>query len=207
MAEIRIDSLTKKFGERTAIDGLSLTLPAAGIVALCGPSGSGKSTLLALLAGLEKPTSGTITGRGTVSISFQDPALLPWRTAEENVNLALGDRRATLGKARDLLAELGIDAESAAAYPAALSGGMRARVGIARALARPADIYLFDEPFAALDAATAATVASAIRRHTAGALVLAVIHDERLAADFSDTVIRFLSSPLSGYHITQKADV
>lgn len=140
MAEIRIDSLTKKFGERTAIDGLSLTLPAAGIVALCGPSGSGKSTLLALLAGLEKPTSGTVIVRGTVSMSFQDPALLPWRTAEENVNLALGDRRATLGKARDLLAELGIDAESAAAYPAALSGGMRARVGIARALARPADI-------------------------------------------------------------------
>ena len=199
---IIIENLRKEFDGRTAIDGLDLTLPETGIIALCGPSGCGKSTLLAILAGLEKPTSGKITAPQNVSMSFQDPCLFPWRTAAENVNAVLGDRRRTLPAAEELLARLGIDAQSAAMYPAALSGGMRARVGIARALARRAPLYLFDEPFAALDAATAAAVSDAIREYTAGALAVCVIHNAALAASFADVIVTFDSIPMRTYTLT-----
>lgn len=204
MPSIIIESLTKKYGSRTAVAGLTLTFPERGITALCGPSGCGKSTLLSLIAGLEKPTSGTLSVAGSVSASFQDPALLPWRTAAENVNLVLGDRRASLPQAEALLGEVGIPPESFASRPPELSGGMRARVGIARALARKAEIYLLDEPFASLDAGTARQVAAAIRQHSAGALVIAVIHDAAFAAEFADTVITFDSVPLSVFTVREK---
>lgn len=196
---IILDKVTKKYGDKAVIDGLSLCLPDNRNIAICGPSGSGKSTLLSILAGTEKTDSGKIVPEVTslgVSMSFQDPRLLPGRTAAENVNLVMGDRPATLPDARKILCELGIcDTEK---YPEQLSGGMKARVGIARALAVKRRVYLFDEPFAALDEENIMRTAEVIQRHTAGALTIMVIHDKDLARRISDTLIVFNDEILNG---------
>lgn len=189
---IILDKVTKKFGNKTVIDDLSLCFPDNRNIAICGPSGSGKSTLLSILAGIEKIDCGRIDPEISsldISMSFQDPRLLPGRTAAENVNLVMGDRPATLPDARKILCELGVsDTEK---YPDQLSGGMKARVGIARALAVKRGIYLFDEPFAALDEENIMRTAEVIQRYTAGALTIMVIHDKDLARRIADTLIVF----------------
>lgn len=200
---IVIKDLTKKYGDKTVIDRLNICLPDKGCVAVCGVSGCGKSTFLSILAGIESISSGSVTPSPAeleASMSFQDPCLLPWLTAAENVNLALGDKKETLPYARELLHRLAIDYTDS--YPSALSGGMKARVGIARALARKSHLYLFDEPFAALDDGTADIVASAIHEFTAGALSIAVIHNTEFARRFADTVITFGSSPISDFSVS-----
>lgn len=199
---IKIVELTKKYGQKTVIDKLTMCLPDKGCIALCGVSGCGKSTLLSILAGIEKYNSGSVSplpGTFSVSMSFQDPCLLPWRTAAENVNIVLGDKKETLPQALCLLQKLGID--STDAYPDQLSGGMKARVGVARALARKSSVYLFDEPFAALDDSTAETVAHVIHEYTSDALSLMVIHNTEFARRIADTVITFDSVPLSTFTV------
>lgn len=193
---LRITDISKKFDDKEVIKNLSLVFPEIGFIALCGPSGCGKSTLLSIIARLEKPNGGRIDSNHSISISFQEPRLLPDRTAQQNVNFVLGDKKTTLGVSRELLYELGIiDTDL---YPDELSGGMKARVAIARALAKKAAIYLFDEPFANLDSATAELTAEVIKRHTEGALVIAVIHDREFAERIADRVICFTETPISG---------
>ncbi len=197
---LRINDLCKSFDNKDVIKNLSVEFPHSGFIALCGASGYGKSTLLKIIAGIENTDGGKIDFEkhdAVVSMSFQEPRLLPTRTAAENVNFVLGDKKATLAVAKALLDELGIHDHDA--YPDELSGGMKARVGIARALALKADIYLFDEPFANLDRATAELTSRVIKSHTDGALVLAVMHDEGFAREISDRVIRFEDTPLSHY--------
>lgn len=197
---LRIKDLCKNFDGKEVIKGLSAEFPDSGFIALCGASGYGKSTLLKIIAGIKKADGGMIdfgSRDTTVSMSFQEPRLLPSRTAVQNVNLVLGDKKATLDVAKALLDELGIADHHT--YPDELSGGMKARVGIARALALIADIYLFDEPFANLDKTTAELTARVIKSHTDGALVIAVMHDEEFAREIADRVIRFEDTPLSNY--------
>jgi NitT/TauT family transport system ATP-binding protein len=129
-------------------------------------------------------------------MSFQESRLLPERTALQNVNFVLGDKKATLGKSQELLYELGIS--DTGLYPDELSGGMKARVSIARALAKRSEIYVFDEPFANLDIETAAMTAEVIKSHTECALVIAVIHDREFAERIADRVICFNDTPISG---------
>ena len=189
---IRIDNLCKSFDGKEAIKDLSLSFPQSGFVAICGPSGCGKSTLLHIIAGIEKPSSGKITfddRSHSISMSFQVPRLLPDRTAMQNVNFVLGDKKATLSRAKELL--LAVDIQNVGLYPDELSGGMKARVSIARALAKEADIYIFDEPFANLDKETALMCVDVIKKETAGALTIAVLHDTELAERISDKVIYF----------------
>ncbi len=196
----RIKELCKSFDSKEVIKGLSAEFPDSGFIALCGASGYGKSTLLKIIAGIEKADRGMIEFRkqdAAISMSFQEPRLLPERTAVQNVNLVLGDKKATLAASEALLDELNICDHDA--YPDELSGGMKARVGIARALALKADIYLFDEPFANLDKATAELTARVIKSHAVGALVIVVMHDGELAREISDRVIRFEDTPLSHY--------
>ncbi len=193
---LRINDISKSFDSKEVIKNLSVTFPESGFFAICGPSGCGKSTLLRIIAGIEKVNRGEIICNHSVSMSFQEPRLLPDRTALQNVNFVLGDKKATLGKSQELLYELGISDTSL--YPDELSGGMKARVSIARALAKRSDIYLFDEPFANLDKETAEMTAEVIKRHTKSALVIAVIHDNELAERIADRVIRFNDSPISG---------
>ena len=179
---IEIDEIAKSFGTSAALHGVSLSIPSGALVALLGPSGSGKTTLLRVLAGLRAPDGGSVrVSPGRIACVFQEPRLLPWRTAAENVNAVLSDRTQTMPQARAWLERLELG-EAAEQYPAALSGGMQQRVAIARALAYDAPVLLLDEPFRGLDAAlrqrVTALVADAARAKT---LVLAT-HDAADAA-------------------------
>jgi NitT/TauT family transport system ATP-binding protein len=143
-----------------ALRDVSLDLAETDFVALCGPSGCGKSTLLRLIAGLDQPDEGSLTwdggppAPGDIGYVFQDATLLPWATAEENVYLPLRLRGMSRDKAmpevRTVLHRVGLNGFENA-RPRALSGGMRMRVSIARALVTRPRLLLMDEPFAALD--------------------------------------------------------
>ncbi len=192
---LQIKDLSKSFDGKEVIKNLNLSFPDSGFIALCGASGHGKSTLLSLIAGLQKPDSGSIErDNSIISMSFQEPRLISTLNTAENVNLVIGGKKATLRKAEALLNELGIT--DTHVYPDELSGGMKARVSVARALAVKADIYLFDEPFANLDRATAELTASVIKSHTKDSLVLAVMHDVDFARECADSVIIFDETPI-----------
>jgi NitT/TauT family transport system ATP-binding protein len=162
---LHVERVSHTFGPVAALEAIDLDIADGETVALIGPSGCGKSTLLGILGGLLQPTSGRVTLSGTLPADslnpftyiFQDFALLPWRTVEANVALALEHRPLAAAERRErvtaALALTGLS-EFATAYPKQLSGGMRQRVGIARALVvRPA-VLLLDEPLSALDAQT-----------------------------------------------------
>ena len=161
---LTVESVTHRYGGLTALQDISLTAEPGEVTVLIGPSGCGKSTLLGLMGGLIEPTEGRITCGGEVqprclnplTYVFQDFALLPWRTVAGNVALPLESRLSkteTAERVAEVLALTGLT-DFAHTLPKALSGGMRQRVGIARALAvRPACLLL-DEPLSALDAQT-----------------------------------------------------
>lgn len=164
---IHVAGVSKFFGTLHALRQIDLDVAPGETVTLLGASGSGKTTLLRLIAGLDSPSSGTITvdgatphaARAAKRIGFvpQSPALLPWRTVAQNAQLLLDVNRTANGAAArspaDLLDEVGL-AEFASAYPHELSGGMQQRVALVRAMALGAPLLLMDEPFAALDEIT-----------------------------------------------------
>jgi NitT/TauT family transport system ATP-binding protein len=162
---ISIRSVTKTFGELTALDDVSLDIADGTFLSLVGPSGSGKSTLLDLLGGLTTPTSGEVLIDGEAvrgpgldrGVVFQQYALFPWRTARANVEFGLEGgslgKRQRAERAREYLALVGLSGFEDR-YPHELSGGMKQRVAIARSLAYDPAVLLMDEPFAALDAQT-----------------------------------------------------
>jgi NitT/TauT family transport system ATP-binding protein len=159
-----IRGITHAYGDLIALEDIDLIAEAGEVTVLVGPSGCGKSTLLGIIGGLLAPTAGSVSCEGDIAPDclnaltyvFQDFALLPWRSVAGNVALVLEDRlpRAEReARVREVLALTGLG-DFAAAWPRQLSGGMRQRVGIARALAvRPACLLL-DEPLSALDAQT-----------------------------------------------------
>ncbi|WP_007511021.1 MULTISPECIES: ABC transporter ATP-binding protein [Pseudofrankia] len=161
--KIRAVGTERKFGRgaRTvhALGPLDLAVGDGEFVCVVGPSGCGKSTFLRIVAGLVRPTGGTVEVRASspnpAAMIFQDYGIYPWKTVEANVRFGLDVRGVPRGEARDRartwLERMGL-AEFAYAYPHQLSGGMRQRVSIARALAVEPEILLMDEPFAALDA-------------------------------------------------------
>jgi NitT/TauT family transport system ATP-binding protein len=159
------DHISHRFGALAVLDSVSFTVGAGEVVAIVGPSGCGKSTLLSILGGLLQPTAGAAELRGAAPLGslnpltfvFQDFALLPWCTVEDNVAFPLSHTGLTVSEQRavidDALRRTGLT-DFRGTYPKQLSGGMRQRVGIARALAvRPA-ILLMDEPLSALDSQT-----------------------------------------------------
>ncbi|WP_030168798.1 ABC transporter ATP-binding protein [Spirillospora albida] len=186
---VRVGSLTKRFGERTVLDGLDLRIERGEFVALLGRSGSGKSTLLRALAGLDRDVDGTLDIDGTVAVAFQEPRLVPWRRVRANVALGLDvpDPRAA---ARDALAEVGLT-ERGDAWPLSLSGGEAQRASLARALVREPGLLLLDEPFSALDALTRITMHRLVldlwERHRPA--VLLVTHDVDEALLLADRVL------------------
>ena len=144
---IEARDLTVTYDGRAVLRDVTLTVPDGGHIALMGPSGCGKTTLLRVLAGLQAPDSGTVRVEpGRMACVFQEPRLLPWRTAAENVNAVLSDRAQTMPQALIWLERLEL-ADARDQYPTALSGGMQQRVAIARALAYDAPVLLLDEPF------------------------------------------------------------
>ncbi len=161
---IRIEGLTKSYRDGTlALQDIDLAVPRGRFLSLIGPSGCGKSTLLRLIAGLSQPTWGRIEAADLnagqdMGVVFQDPTLMPWASIEDNValpfRLGSGERDpAAQGRVASALSHVGL-AAFAAAYPRQLSGGMRMRVALARALVTDPAVLLMDEPFGALDEIT-----------------------------------------------------
>jgi NitT/TauT family transport system ATP-binding protein len=158
---IRIRDLYKKFGQLTAVDGVSVDIARGEFFMIVGPSGCGKTTLLRILAGLDSVTSGTIeietpdSQRPVNSMIFQGDSIFPWMTVWDNAAYGLRMRRAPAATIKEVvghyLARTGLT-RFAKYYPHQLSGGMRQRVSIARAFANDPEILLMDEPFSALDA-------------------------------------------------------
>jgi NitT/TauT family transport system ATP-binding protein len=160
-ALLSLTGVSKTFDNGVQAFGpIDLAVREGEFVSLVGPSGCGKSTALRVIAGLLSPSAGGIAfpdNRPEIGFVFQEPTLMPWRTAQANARLALelkGVAHAEAdGRAHEALARVGL-AEFAGAYPRALSGGMKMRVSLARALAAKPKLLLMDEPFAALDEPT-----------------------------------------------------
>jgi NitT/TauT family transport system ATP-binding protein len=193
------------------LDDVSFRLREGEIVALLGKSGSGKSTLLRCIAGLIAPSAGTVTYRGTplnganpgVAMVFQSFALLPWLTVQQNVELAMQARDVPEAARRDralrVIDLIGLDGFESA-YPKELSGGMRQRVGFARALAVEPDALLMDEPFSALDVLTAANLRGELtrlweNREFPTKAVLIVTHNIEEAVVLADRILVLSSNP------------
>jgi len=201
---VSIGAVTKRFGAGptavTALDGISLDVRRGEFVCLVGASGCGKSTLLNLVAGLDAPTAGTVAVDGRAALMFQEAALLPWRTASQNVELALklqGVARRERRERAVALLDLVRLAEFADKRPHEMSGGMRQRVALARSLAQDADVLLMDEPFGALDAITRDVLHDEIERVAAERrlTVLFVTHNVREAARLGDRIVLLSSRP------------
>jgi putative ABC transport system ATP-binding protein len=212
---IQLSDVTRRYagGGAPALDRISLSVAAGEAVAVMGPSGSGKSTLLNLIAGLDKPSRGTVTvagqrvdrmgetrsaryRRGQVGMIFQFFNLLDDLTVAGNVllpaQLAGLPRRQARARCTELLARLGIDRHSGS-YPARLSGGERQRVAIARALINRPAVLLADEPTGAVDTAAGQEIGELLLElNAAGQTLVVVTHSPELAARYSRRVVRLL---------------
>ena len=175
---IELKDLSFSYGEKEVLKNLSYTFPDRGIFAVMGESGEGKTTLLRLLATLEKPCGGEITStHKSVAVAFQEPRLLPWLNAENNLKFVLSKKKIASGTAQSLLRELELE-DCAAMLPHELSGGMKQRLSLARALAADADLLLLDEPFSALDAALKERVAELVKNANKDGLTIVITHDK-----------------------------
>lgn len=210
---VHLTDITKVYqgGVTGALNGVSLTVAEGEFTAVMGPSGSGKSTLLNMVAGLDRPTSGSVVVAGTdlgrlgeaglarfrrdhIGFVFQFFHLLPNLTVLENVLIPaqLRSRVSSEAPARKILAQLGID-ELADRYPARLSGGQQQRVAIARALINQPTLLLADEPTGALDTRSGDQVMELlIELHRQGQTILLVTHDAKLATRYAARVISVL---------------
>ena len=179
---VEIKDLTKSYDGRAVLTKFSLTIKKGEKAAIMGSSGKGKTTLLRLIAGLEKPDGGSITLSGTVAYMFQEPRLLPWKSAIDNVRAVL--KKEHLGLADKYLTAVGLK-DDALKYPRELSGGMAQRVAFARFLAfakaTEADILLLDEPFSALDKETCQDMISLLMAECSEKTIIAVTHDQSQA--------------------------
>lgn len=181
--EIKIENLTKSFGDKKVFDNFCLTINPAPIVALMAPSGRGKTTLLRLIAGLEKPDSGEITVADRVSFMFQEDRLLPYSTARENIAL-VSDRKTS----DRLLKEVGLENDGDK-YPNELSGGMSRRVALARTLAFKSDLILLDEPFKGLDEATKSDIVKLLLKESENRPIILVTHERSEALSLNSEII------------------
>jgi len=213
---VRLTDITKVYqgGITGALNGVSVTVERGEFTAIMGPSGSGKSTLLNLVAGLDRPTSGTVEvgdtdlgklgeaglarfRRDHIGFVFQFFHLLPNLTALENVLIPAQLKGAVVpGRARELLDLLGIE-EVADKYPARLSGGQQQRVAIARALINNPTLLLADEPTGALDTHSGEQVMELLGRlHRDGQTILLVTHDAKLATRHAERVLSVLDGKI-----------
>lgn len=176
---IELDRLSLSYGGKQVLQNFSLALPCSGVTALRGPSGCGKTTLLRILAGLERPQKGRISGilpRDT-ALLFQDNRLLPWRTVEQHIADVIPRERR--GAVRPWLELVELAGEEGT-YPSALSGGMGRRLALARCLALGGRLYLLDEPFTGVDPARAKRILERLKERSLS--VLLVSHEESVLA-------------------------
>ncbi len=195
---LQVSGVTKVFdsdeGRTAALHGADLTVRRGEFVCVVGHSGCGKTTLLNIVAGLDTPNSGSVEVFGSTALMFQDPTLLPWLTARQNVELALKlrgvPRRQRKAQADELLEVVRLS-HAANRRPHELSGGMRQRVNLARCLAQNADVVLMDEPLGALDAMTRDLLHDEIERIVTerDLTVMFVTHNMREAVRLGDRVV------------------
>lgn len=190
---MRIDLEGKSFGDRPVLGPLRLEVGRGQRIALLGPSGIGKSTLLRIAAGLDRDFDGRLSGDERLAIVFQEPTLLPWRNALENITIPAGCEATA---ARDLMAQVGLRGREAQ-YPRQMSLGQQRRLALARAFAARPDILLMDEPFASLDPDTAArmiALTGALLDRSGAGLIL-VTHDGVEPARLGAHPLRLSGSP------------
>ena len=201
---LQLENVSHVYGTHAVLHDIDLTIARGEWLAIVGPSGCGKTTLLNLMSGAENPTSGTIQRHGHFRTVYQSDGLLPWLSASQNIALGLRHlrREAQESETERLMNWLGLDSFGAH-YPHQLSGGMKQRVEIARALAGETDVLLLDEPFSALDYLTRLR----LRRELAELLsqnnapnatrrtVILVTHDIEEAAQLADRILVLQDSP------------
>ncbi len=204
-AVLEFRSVDKEFrgeqGRLTVLEGFSFNLAPGEIVALLGPSGCGKTTLISLAAGIISPTRGQVlrAAWARVGLAFQEPRLLPWKTVEDNIRFAQRsfweESAAGPNRAR-LLREMGLEGFRHA-YPHELSGGMKQRVELARALAVQPHLLLLDEPFKSLDAALRDELLHFLKMEQAAQqfAALVVTHDPEEAVFLADRVLVLTERP------------
>jgi sulfonate transport system ATP-binding protein len=199
-AAIALRGVSKAFGTHRVLHGIDLDIGAGTFVAIVGRSGCGKSTLLRLLAGLDRPSDGSIAvdrqtqgWQHAVRLMFQEPRLLPWQRVVNNVEVGLTharDRNDRREQARDVLAQVGLDGRGHH-WPAVLSGGQKQRVALARALISHPKLLLLDEPLGALDALTRIEMQDMVDRvwQDKGFTAIMVTHDVSEAVALADRIL------------------
>ena len=188
---IKLDSITVKFDKQTVLDNLSFSFEQGKIYAITGASGIGKTTLINAIAGLVKLNGGSITtDHKKIGFIFQEPRLFPWMNAIENVSCVCDDTQ----KAKEYLDALLPDCSEK--YPDELSGGMKQRVSIARALAYEPDLLLLDEPFKGLDDDTKENVIDVVSNFLKDKTAILITHDNDDLA-MCDVIYRIESSPVT----------
>ena len=207
---VELNDVEKRFAGYTAVEGITLDVPAGRFVSMVGPSGCGKSTVLSLIAGLIAPTRGTVSIFGEpldglnrrAAYMFQQDALLPWKTVLDNIRLGLDIRGRRAAEARSEAAawveRVGLKGFGDR-YPYQLSGGMRKRVAMAQAWIVQPDLLLMDEPFGALDVHTRLRMESELLMLWADShqTVIFVTHDLEEAISLSDEVFVLSAGPAS----------
>ena len=189
---LKITDLTFAFGKKQIFENFSLTLEKGEILAVMAPSGYGKTTLLGLIAGLLKPQKGEIVNTfEKIAYVFQEPRLFPWLTVKENLLAVIDEKNESATKTvAECLALVGLS-DSLDKYPSELSGGMKSRVSLARSLAYGGDLFLLDEPFAALDEELRHTLTVKIKDYlrSRGASAILVTHNREDAEKISDRIL------------------
>ena len=189
---LKITDLSFSFDKKKILEDFSLELKKGEILAVMGPSGYGKTTLLRLVAGLLKPQKGEIENTfEKTAYAFQESRLFPWLTVKENLLAVMGDKDENAKETVLECLELVELSDALDKYPSELSGGMKSRASLARALAFGGDLFLFDEPFAALDEDLRHSLAEKIKEYiqTRGASAILVTHNKEDAENIADRIL------------------
>ncbi len=188
---LKIENLSFSYGKTRVLQDFNLSLASGELLSVMGPSGCGKSTLLHLIAGLYRPTAGKLTVKfPQVSYVFQEPRLFPWLTVEKNLAAALPNPKQNADRIAEALARVGLS-DAAKLYPSELSGGMKIRASLARALVFGGDLFLLDEPFSALDEELRTRLTRDLRDYFKqnGISAILVTHQATDAEIFADRVL------------------
>lgn len=188
---LKIERLSFSYGAKSVFENLNLTLSPGEKIALMGPSGCGKSTLLQLIAGLLSPNGGRIQNSFShLSYVFQEPRLFPWLTIQQNLEAVLSPKENPEDRVAEVLRLVHLS-DCTALFPEELSGGMKIRASLARALMNPSDLLLLDEPFASLDQALREELSLALRNELTkrGSSAILVTHHAEDATRFADRIV------------------
>ena len=188
---LELKDISVRYDGKSVLSGCGLSLGDGERLALMGPSGCGKTTLLRVALSLLPPDTGSVSGDPCRTAAvFQEPRLLPWRTAAENVNVVLSDGPETMPEALSMLERVELS-DAVETYPAELSGGTQQRVSIARALAFRPDLLVLDEPFRGLDEALRGRIISHLSASLPSASLLLATHSEEEALSLGCRILHY----------------